>query len=121
MDEPIGSTGDEQAAPVLDSIADNAGNAALIIGGRPVKPMDMDLRMGLLRHRNNVIEESVLLPPCSIIPPTALPVANKLAPFDIALEPGRCPRWLVHQYRRRAPATCSMSITARGSISSRFV
>ncbi len=44
---------------VLDSIADNAGNAALIVGGRPIRPMEMDLRwVGVLCHRNNVIEES---------------------------------------------------------------
>ena len=29
---------------VLDSIADNAGNAALVVGGRPIKPMEVDLR-----------------------------------------------------------------------------
>jgi 2-oxo-hept-3-ene-1,7-dioate hydratase len=41
---------------VLDSIADNAGNAALIVGGRPIRPMEMDLRwVGVLCHRNNVI------------------------------------------------------------------
>ena len=29
---------------VNDSIADNAGNAALVVGGRPIKPMEVDLR-----------------------------------------------------------------------------
>ena len=44
---------------VLDSIADNAGNAALIVGGRPMRPMDVDLRwVAALCYRNNIIEES---------------------------------------------------------------
>jgi 2-keto-4-pentenoate hydratase len=34
----------ERTRNVLDSIVDNAGNAALIIGGRPMRPMDLDLR-----------------------------------------------------------------------------
>ena len=29
---------------VLDGVADDAGNAALIVGGRPMRPMDLDLR-----------------------------------------------------------------------------
>ena len=38
---------------------DNAGNAALIIGGRPMRPLDLDLRwVAALCYRNNVIEES---------------------------------------------------------------
>ncbi len=76
---------------VLDSIADNAGNAALIVGGRPIRPMDVDLRwVGVLCYRNNVIEESggaaaVLNHPANGV----AWLANKLAPFGIALEPGQ--------------------------------
>src|SRR5262249_37604240 len=44
---------------VLDSIAANAGNAALVTGGRPIKPMEVDLRwVSALCYRNGVIEES---------------------------------------------------------------
>ena len=76
---------------VLDSIADNAGNAALIVGGRPVKPMDMDLRwVSVLCHRNNVIEESGVAAAVLNHPANGVAwLANKLAPFDIALEPGQ--------------------------------
>ena len=76
---------------VLDSIADNAGNAALIIGGRPFKPMDVDLRwVSVLCHRNNVIEESGVAAAVLNHPANGVAwLANKLAPFDIALEPGQ--------------------------------
>ena len=76
---------------VLDSIADNAGNAALIVGGRPIRPMEMDLRwVGVLCHRNNVIEESGVAAAVLNHPANGVAwLANKLAPFDIALEPGQ--------------------------------
>lgn len=46
---------------VIDTIADNAANAAVVMGGRPVKPDAMDLRWcGALLYRNGVIEESGL-------------------------------------------------------------
>ncbi|MFJ3056680.1 2-oxo-hept-4-ene-1,7-dioate hydratase [Herbaspirillum sp. NPDC087042] len=46
---------------VLDTIADNAANAAIILGGRPVRPNEVDLRWaGALLYRNGVIEESGL-------------------------------------------------------------
>lgn len=44
---------------VVDTIADNAANGAIIMGGRPVKPNDVDLRwVGALLSRNGSIEES---------------------------------------------------------------
>lgn len=75
---------------VLDSIADNAGNAALIVGGRPIKPMEVDLRwVSVLCHRNNVIEETGVAAAVLNHPANGVAwLANKLAPFDIALEPG---------------------------------
>jgi 2-oxo-hept-3-ene-1,7-dioate hydratase len=76
---------------VLDSIADNAGNAALIIGGRPIRPDTVDLRwVGVLCYRNNVIEESGVAAAVLNHPANGVAwLANKLAPFDIALEPGQ--------------------------------
>jgi 2-oxo-hept-3-ene-1,7-dioate hydratase len=76
---------------VLDSIADNAGNAALIVGGRPIRPMDVDLRwVGVLCHRNQVIEESGVAAAVLNHPANGVAwLANKLAPFDGALEPGQ--------------------------------
>jgi 2-oxo-hept-3-ene-1,7-dioate hydratase len=44
---------------VLDTIADNAANGAIILGGNPVRPTDIDMsRVGATIHRNEVIEES---------------------------------------------------------------
>ena len=53
----------ETRAPrkVFDTIADNAANAAIILGGRPVRPDAVDLRWaGALLYKNAVIEESGL-------------------------------------------------------------
>ncbi|MFO1079193.1 MAG: 2-oxo-hepta-3-ene-1,7-dioic acid hydratase [Reyranellaceae bacterium] len=80
----------QQARSVLDSIADNAGNAALIVGGRPMRPMDLDLRwVAALCYRNNVIEESGVAAAVLNHPANGVAwLANKLAAFDVALEPG---------------------------------
>src|SRR6202167_1958639 len=44
---------------VTDTISDNAAGAGLILGGRPFKPLDADMRwISALMYRNGVIEES---------------------------------------------------------------
>ena len=44
---------------VFDTISDNAANAGIVLGGRPVKPDAVDLRwVSALLHRNGVVEES---------------------------------------------------------------
>ncbi|TAL02334.1 MAG: 2-oxo-hepta-3-ene-1,7-dioic acid hydratase [Rhodospirillaceae bacterium] len=44
---------------VFDTISDNAANAGLVLGGRPIRPLDVDLRwISALIHRNGVIEDS---------------------------------------------------------------
>ncbi|MFT7650839.1 MAG: 2-oxo-hept-3-ene-1,7-dioate hydratase, partial [Candidatus Poriferisodalaceae bacterium] len=44
---------------VKDTISDNAADAGVILGGRPVRPDDIDMRwVGALCYRNGVIEES---------------------------------------------------------------
>ena len=46
---------------MFDTIADFAANAGIVLGGRPVRPLDLDLRwVGALLHRNGVIEETGL-------------------------------------------------------------
>ena len=76
---------------VLDTISDNAANAGIIMGGRPVRPMDMDLRwVSALCYRNGVMEETgvaagVLNHPCNGI----IWLARRFAPHGIALEPGQ--------------------------------
>jgi len=44
---------------IVDNIADNAASAGIILGGRPVHPLEIDLRwVGCLLYRNGVIEET---------------------------------------------------------------
>jgi len=76
---------------VLDSIADNAGNAAVVVGGRPIKPMDVDLRwVAALCYRNGIIEESGVAAAVLNHPANGIAwLVNKLASFDIGLEPGQ--------------------------------
>lgn len=48
---------------VLNTIADNAANAGIVMGGRPVKPDAVDLRWcGALLYKNGVIEECGSMP-----------------------------------------------------------
>src|SRR5258708_15027855 len=64
----------ETKAPrkVMDTISDNAANAALVVGGRPIRPLDFDLRwIGALLFRNGQIEETGIPARVSTIPPTA--------------------------------------------------
>ncbi len=75
---------------VFDTIADNAANAGLVLGGRPVPPDAIDLRwVAALIHRNAVIEDSGVT--AAVLGHPALGVAwlaNKLAPWNEKLEPG---------------------------------
>ncbi|MEL7156925.1 MAG: 2-oxo-hept-4-ene-1,7-dioate hydratase [Actinomycetota bacterium] len=46
---------------VVDTIADNAADAGIVCGGRPIAPRQLDLRwVGALASRNGVVEESGL-------------------------------------------------------------
>ena len=46
---------------IFDTIADNAANAGIVLGGRPIRPMDADLRwIGALCYRNGQLEETGL-------------------------------------------------------------
>lgn len=110
---------------VLDSIADNAGNAALIIGGRPIRPMDLDLRwVSVLCHRNNVIEESGVAAAVLNHPGNGVAwLANRLAPFDIALEPGQFVLGgsFTGVVEARAGDTFNVDYGPLGTITARFV
>jgi 2-oxo-hept-3-ene-1,7-dioate hydratase len=76
---------------VFDTISDNAANAGIVLGGRPVRPDAVDLRwISALIHRNGVIEDSGVA--AAVLGHPALGVAwlaNKLAPWSEALEPGQ--------------------------------
>jgi 2-oxo-hept-3-ene-1,7-dioate hydratase len=76
---------------VFDTISDNAANAAIVLGGRPVKPDAVDLRwVSALLYRNGVIEESGVAAAVLNHPANGPAwLANKLAPYGEWLEPGQ--------------------------------
>jgi 2-oxo-hept-3-ene-1,7-dioate hydratase len=76
---------------VFDTISDNAADAGIVLGGRPVKPMEVDLRwVSALLYRNGVIEESGVAAAVLNHPANGVAwLANKLHPHGITLEPGQ--------------------------------
>ncbi len=82
----------ETKAPrkVTDTISDNAANAGVVLGGRPVRPLDVDLRWaGALLYRNGVIEETGLAAGVLDHPAAGIAwLANKLAPHGESLAAG---------------------------------
>lgn len=75
---------------IQDTISDNAANAGIIVGGRPVKPDAIDLRwQGAILSRNGVIEETGLAAGVINHPANGIAwLANKLAPWGEQLEAG---------------------------------
>ncbi|WP_241070012.1 2-oxo-hept-4-ene-1,7-dioate hydratase [Achromobacter insuavis] len=75
---------------IVDNIADNAACAGIILGGRPVKPLEVDLRwVAALLLKNGVIEESGVS--AAVLGHPAMGIvwlANKLAAHDTGLEAG---------------------------------
>jgi 2-oxo-hept-3-ene-1,7-dioate hydratase len=75
---------------IFDTVADNGAAAGIVIGGRPVGPMDVDLRwVGGIMYRNSEIEETGLA--AGVLGHPALGVAwlaNKLGQHGVTLEPG---------------------------------
>jgi len=76
---------------IFDTIADNAANAGIVLGGRPLRPLDADLRwIGALCFKNGQLEETGLAAGVLNHPATAVAwLANKIAPHGLALEPGQ--------------------------------
>ncbi|SAL70078.1 2-oxo-hepta-3-ene-1,7-dioic acid hydratase [Caballeronia udeis] len=75
---------------VYDTISDFAANAAIVLGGRPVRPLDVDLRwVGALLYKNGAIEESGLAAAVLNHPATGVAwLANKIAPYGESLRAG---------------------------------
>ena len=76
---------------IFDTIADNAANAGIVLGGRPIRPLEADLRwIGALCFKNGQLEETGLAAGVLNHPATAVAwLANKIAPLGLALEPGQ--------------------------------
>ncbi|MGY8635435.1 fumarylacetoacetate hydrolase family protein [Bradyrhizobium sp. 14AA] len=75
---------------IYDTVSDNGAAAGLVLGGRPVRPNDVDLRWtGCILYRNAEIEETGLA--AGVLGHPALAVAwlaNKLGNQGITIEPG---------------------------------
>jgi 2-oxo-hept-3-ene-1,7-dioate hydratase len=75
---------------IFDTISDNGAAAGIVIGGRPVGPMDLDLRwVGGIMYVNGDIEETGLA--AGVLGHPAMGVAwlaNKLGEHDVTLEAG---------------------------------
>lgn len=77
---------------VLDTIADNAANAALVLGGRPFKPASINAdmrRIGAIVSRNGEVEETGLAAGVLNHPGYGVAwLANRLHRFGVSLQPG---------------------------------
>jgi 2-oxo-hept-3-ene-1,7-dioate hydratase len=110
---------------VFDTISDFAANAGVVLGGRPVRPMDVDLRwVGALLHKNGVIEETGLAAGVLNHPATGVAwLANKIAPYDEQLNAGDVV--LAGSFTRPTPAARGDTFHADygplGAVSFRFV
>jgi 2-oxo-hept-3-ene-1,7-dioate hydratase len=87
----------------------------VILGGRPIKPDELDLRwISALLYRNGVIEETGVAAGVLNHPANGVAwLANKLAPYDVQLEAGQI--ILGGSFTRPVPAsraTPSTSTTA---------
>lgn len=76
---------------ITDTIADNAAFGAIVVGGRPVRPMDIDLRwVGATLSKNGVIEESGVSAAVMGHPAAGIAwLANKLHAVDERLRKGQ--------------------------------
>ncbi|MCO7520388.1 MULTISPECIES: 2-oxo-hept-4-ene-1,7-dioate hydratase [unclassified Pseudomonas] len=76
---------------VFDTISDNAANAGVVLGGRAVRPGQIDLRkVPAVLYRNGVIEESGVSAAVLNHPAKGVAwLANKLAAHDVGLEAGQ--------------------------------
>jgi len=80
----------DEPRKIFDTISDNGAGAGIVLGGRPFRPFDVDLRMvpGILQ-RNAEIEETGVS--CGVMGHPAMGVAwlaNKLAELDLSLRSG---------------------------------
>lgn len=75
---------------ICDTVADNAAAAAMVTGGRVIRPMDVDLRwVGATLSKNGVIEESGVSAAVMGHPAMGIVwLVNRLAKHDIGLEAG---------------------------------
>jgi 2-oxo-hept-3-ene-1,7-dioate hydratase len=109
---------------IFDTIADNAANAGIVLGGRPLRPLDADLRwIGALCYRNGQLEETGLAAGVLNHPATAVAwLANKIAALGLALEPGQVvlAGSFIRPIEARKGDTIQADYGAHGSVSCYF-
>jgi 2-oxo-hept-3-ene-1,7-dioate hydratase len=76
---------------VVDTIADNAANAGIVLGGRPFRPDAFDMRwVGAICAKNGAVEETGLAAGVLNHPASGIAwLVERLAPHGTALEPGQ--------------------------------
>jgi 2-oxo-hept-3-ene-1,7-dioate hydratase len=76
---------------VVDTIADNAANCGIVVGGRPFRPDATDLRwVSVICSRNGKVEETGVAAGVVNNPANGIVwLANKLASHGVVLEPGQ--------------------------------
>ena len=110
---------------VFDTISDNAANAGIVMGGRPIRPLDVDLRwVAAILQKNGGIEDSGVAAAVLNHPANGIAwLAKKFAPHGVALEPGQIV--LSGSFTRPLPVAAGDTITADygplGTVSCRFV
>lgn len=110
---------------VFDTISDNAANAGVIVGGRPVRPMDIDMRwVSAVLYRNGAVEESGVAAAVLNHPANGPAwLANKLHAHDVELKAGEI--ILGGSFTAPIPAsagdTFHVDYGPMGSISARFI
>jgi 2-oxo-hept-3-ene-1,7-dioate hydratase len=80
----------KRSRKVTDTISDNAANAGIVLGGRPFRPLDADMRwISAICYRNGAVEESGVAAAVLNHPANGVAwLANRLARYDIGLEAG---------------------------------
>ena len=75
---------------IFDTVADNGAAAGIVLGGRPVRSDELDLRwVGTIFYRNSEIEETGIAAGVLGHPAMAIAwLANKVGAFGTVLEPG---------------------------------
>jgi 2-oxo-hept-3-ene-1,7-dioate hydratase len=81
----------KRARTIVDTIADNAADAGVILGGERVRPVDVDMRwIGAIFSCNGVVEETGLAAGVLGHPANGIAwVARRIAPYGLAIEPGQ--------------------------------
>jgi len=110
---------------VFDTISDNAANAGIVTGGRPIRPLDVDIRWcAAILQKNGAVEDSGVAAAVLNHPANGIAwLAKKFAPHGVALEPGQIV--LSGSFTRPMPVAAGDTVHADygplGSISCRFV